>query len=109
MEPGTEDRCGYGKFIQRFAYRNPAETKRQRVPDSLRHFAQPARRIGSCTAAEPARHHQHEAARKMDGHSGGAVRHSAAAGAWVGKFLRRSWNAASVKNDAIRNDCFFSC
>ena len=57
VEPGTEDRCDYGKFIQRFAYRNPAETQRQRVPDSLGHFAQPARRIGSRIAAETPRHH----------------------------------------------------
>src|SRR5437762_6959920 len=72
MEPGTEDRCYYGKFIQRFAYRNPAETTRRRMANSLRHFAQPARRIGSRTAAEPPRHHEHEASLRLDGFSGGA-------------------------------------
>src|SRR6266508_1262046 len=29
VESGTEDRCDYGKFIQRFAYRNPAKTTRR--------------------------------------------------------------------------------
>ena len=80
MEPGTEDRCDHGKFIQRFAYRNPAETTRRRVANSLRHFAQPTRRIGSRPAAEPPRHHQREASREMDCHSGEAERHSATAG-----------------------------
>ena len=52
VEPGTEDRCDYGKFIQRFACRNLAKTTRRCVANSLGHFAQPTRRIGSWTAAE---------------------------------------------------------
>ena len=89
MEPGTEDGCDYGKFVQRFAYRNPAETMRRRMANSLGHFAQPARRIASRTAAKGRRDHQHEASREMDGFSGGPDRHSAEAGPWAGKFLRR--------------------
>ena len=88
--PALEDRCDYGKFIQRFAYRNAAETRRQRLANSLRHFAQPETRIGSRAAAEPPRRHRHKASREMDGFSGAADRHSADAGPWAGKFLRRS-------------------
>ena len=50
--PRTENRCDYGKFIQRFACRNPVKTTRRCVANSLRHFAQPTRPIGSWTAAE---------------------------------------------------------
>jgi hypothetical protein len=81
MELGTEDPRGHSKFVQRFAYRNPAETTRRRVANSLRHFAQPARRIGSRAEAESLRHHQHEASWEMDGHFGEADGHCAAAGA----------------------------
>jgi hypothetical protein len=72
MELGTGDRCDRGKLIQRFAYRNPAQITRRRVANSLRHFAQAARRISSRTAAESPRHHQHDASREMDGFSGAA-------------------------------------
>jgi hypothetical protein len=43
MEPGAEDRRDHGKFIQRFACRDAAKIRRQRLANSLRHFAQPAK------------------------------------------------------------------
>src|SRR6476620_4836512 len=72
MEPGTAERCYYGEFIQRFAYRNSAKTTRRRVANSLRCFAQPTKRIGSCNASKQARREQHEAAREMGRYSGKA-------------------------------------
>ena len=80
MELRSEDRRDYGKFIQRFAYRNPAQTTRRRVANFLRHLAQPETRIRSRAAEEPPRRRRHEAAREMDGFSGEADRHSATAG-----------------------------
>ena len=53
---------------------------RRQVANSLRHIAQPTRRIGSRTATEPLRHHQCEASREMGGHSDQAKGYCAPAG-----------------------------
>src|SRR5438094_1923698 len=77
MELDAGDRPDKGKLIQRVAHRNAAGTKRERLANSLRHFAQPETRIRSRAAAEPLRHHHHEASGEMDGFSGAADQHSA--------------------------------
>ena len=64
-----EDGCNNGKFVQRFACRNRAQTTRRQMVNSLRYFAQPARRTGSRIAAESPCHHQHQAAWEMGRHS----------------------------------------
>ena len=74
MELGGEGRRGHGKFIQRFAYRSALETQGRQMPNSFRHFAQPAIRIDSRAATESLPHDQHEAPREVDSHFGEANR-----------------------------------